>query len=101
MTMPVSRYFIDGRLVTEYGPRNSYRMKDYHRMDLSITYKGKQTKRFRSYWNFSVYNLYNRANPYFIYFMEDGNLREGNLKITPYQVSLFPILPSISWNFEF
>ncbi len=101
MTMPVSRYFIDGRLVTEYGPRNSFRMPAYHRMDLSITLKAKETKRFKSYWNLSIYNLYNRSNPYFIYFQEEGNIYEGNLKITPYQVSLFPILPSISWNFEF
>ncbi|MBN2668651.1 MAG: TonB-dependent receptor [Bacteroidales bacterium] len=101
MTMPVSRYFIDGRLVTEYGPRNSYRMNDYHRLDLSITFKAKEIKKFKSYWNLSIYNVYNRSNPYFIYFEEDGSLYEGNLKITPYQVSLFPILPSISWNFEF
>ncbi len=101
MTMPVSRYFIDGKLVTEYGDRNSYRMNNYHRLDLSITFKGKQTKKFKSYWNLSIYNVYNRSNPYFIYFEEEGNLFEGNLKITPYQVSLFPILPSISWNFEF
>lgn len=101
MTMPVSRYFVDGRLVTEYGDRNSYRMNNFHRLDLSVTLKGKQTKKFKSYWNFSIYNAYNRANPYFIYFEEQGSLFEGDLKITPYQVSLFPILPSISWNFEF
>lgn len=101
MTMPVSRYFVDGSLVTEYGDRNSYRMNDFHRLDLSITLKGKQSKKFKSYWNLSIYNVYNRSNPYFIYFEEEGNLFEGNLKITPYQVSLFPILPSISWNFEF
>lgn len=101
MTMPVSRYFINGQLVTEYGDRNSYRMADYHRLDLSITLKGKQTKKFRSFWNLSIYNVYNRSNPYFIYFDQDGSLYDGNLQITPYQVSLFPILPSLSWNFEF
>ncbi len=101
MTMPVSRYFINGQLVTEYGNRNSYRMRDYHRLDLSITLKGKQTKKFKSYWNLSIYNAYNRSNPYFIYFDQEGSLYDGNLRITPYQVSLFPILPSLSWNFEF
>ncbi len=101
MTMPISRYFIDGQLVTEYGNRNSYRMNNYHRLDLSLTLKGLQTKKIKSFWNLSIYNVYNRSNPYFIYFEEEGNIFEGNLKITPYQVSLFPILPSISWNFEF
>ena len=101
MTMPVSRYFVDGRIVTEYGNRNSYRMSDYHRMDISITLKGKQTKKFKSSWNFSVYNVYNRSNPYFIYFDQEGSIIEGDLNITAYQVSLFSILPSITWNFEF
>ena len=101
MTMPVSRYFVDGRIVTEYGNRNSYRMDDFHRLDLSVTLKGKQTKKFKSFWNFSIYNVYNRSNPYFIYFDQEGSIMEGDLKITPYQVSLFSILPSITWNFEF
>jgi hypothetical protein len=101
MTMPVSRYYVDGRIVTEYGDRNSYRMDDYHRLDISINFKGKQTKKFKSSWNLSVYNVYNRSNPYFIYFEKDGSIIEGNLKITPYQISLFSILPSITWNFEF
>jgi len=101
MTMPVSRYFINGQLITEYGDRNSYRMRDYHRLDISITRKGKQTSKFKSYWNLSIYNVYNRSNPYFIYFDQEGSLYDGDLKITPYQVSLFPILPSLSWNFEF
>ena len=101
MTMPISRYFINGQLITEYGNRNSYRMQNYHRLDLSITLKGKETKKFKSYWNLSIYNVYNRSNPYFIYFGQEGSLYDGDLKITPYQVSLFPILPSLSWNFEF
>jgi hypothetical protein len=101
MTMPISRYFIGGKMVTEYGARNSYRMNSYHRLDISVTLKGRPYKRFKSFWNFSIYNVYNRQNPYFIYFGQEGSLYDGNLKITPYQVSLFPIIPSISWNFEF
>ena len=50
---------------------------------------------------FSVYNLYNRANPYFLFFDNEGDLLQGNLEIQAKQVSLFPILPSISWNFSF
>jgi hypothetical protein len=58
-----------------------------------------EKKKFISSWNFSVYNLYNRMNPYFIYFgAEQVN---GGFQITARQVSLFPILPSITWNFEF
>lgn len=116
ITLPVQRYFVEGRLVDIYGDRNSFRMAPYHRADISCTVHGKETKlrrdpdtgemvekkkRIKSNWNFSVYNLYNRMNPYFIYFGNDGELSQGRLEIKAYQVSLFPILPSVTWNFEF
>ena len=102
-TIPVSRYMIDGRLSVEYGQRNSYRMAAYHRADVSVTWEpgALKKKRFKSTWIFAVYNLYNRYNPYFIYFDDDGSIQEGDYKVTALQVSLFPILPSITWNFKF
>jgi hypothetical protein len=54
-----------------------------------------------SSWVLSVYNVYNRHNPYFIYFEDEGNIYDGTLKITAKQVSLFPVIPSITWNFKF
>jgi len=103
MTLPIGRYLIDNRIVVEYMPRNGYRMAPYHRMDVSLTYtpKYKEGKRVHSSWNLSVYNVYNRANPYFIYFDYTGSIQEGDLVTSAYQVSLFPILPSITWNFNF
>lgn len=107
ITLPVARYFYENRIVDVYGPRNGYRMAPYHRADISLTLHPKKKMkdgkppRFTSSWNFAVYNLYNRRNPYFIYFGTDGNLNSGTLQIKAYQVSLFPILPSITWNFEF
>ena len=101
LTLPVQRYIFEGNLVNVYGERNSYRMPPYHRMDISATRKGKESKRFKSSWNFSIFNVYNRANPFFIYFDNEGNISEGTLKISAKQVSLFPILPSATWNFSF
>ena len=104
LTPVLDRYVLDGRIYSEYGDRNSYRMPAYHRMDISATYtKNKPNKRFNSSWNFSIYNLYNRANPYFIYFdvEGEGNLADGDLQSKALQVSLFPIIPSITWNFNF
>jgi hypothetical protein len=116
ITLPVQRYFIEGQVVNVFGDRNDFRMEPYHRADLSVTYypskfkvrKDRQTgeeisreRKFFSSWTLSVYNFYNRQNPYFIYFGNDGNLNEGTLEIKAYQVSLFPILPSITWNFKF
>ena len=100
---PVERlYFIDRNLVQEYGERNSARLNDYHRLDLSLIYTpgvGKE-KDFSSSWAFSIYNVYNRQNPFFIYYSLDSNLSGGNAKATAYQVSLFPVIPSLTWNFE-
>lgn len=100
-TLPVGRYMLDGELTSEYGKRNSYRMAPYHRLDLSATYVNKKTERWESSWNFSIYNVYNRKNPYFIYLYNEGNVKEGTFTTKAKQVSLFPILPSVTWNFKF
>jgi outer membrane receptor for ferrienterochelin and colicin len=100
-TLPVARYTINGEIIEEYGPRNSYRMDPYHRLDLSVTWVTKQTGKYESSWNFSVYNVYNRKNPYFIYFDYDGNAADGTFQTKAKQVSLFPVLPAVSWNFKF
>ena len=107
-TLPVARYayrigfdqkenkpiftFID-----VYDKVNSFRLPDYHRADISATYISKKTQKWESSWNFSIYNVYNRANPYFIYFLPDID----KLEVKAYMVYLFPILPSVSWNFKF
>ncbi len=103
LTLPIGRYLIDNTIVVEYMPRNSYRMVSYHRMDISLNYEPNKNKnkRFHSSWNFSVYNVYNRKNPYFIYFDTEGTIQQGDMTTAAYQVSLFPILPSITWNFKF
>jgi len=103
-TMPVSRYIIGGNIVSEYGPRNGFRMPAYHRADLSLTWypkSKKKTRRIEESWNFSIYNLYNRRNPYFIYFDVEGDILSGSATVTAKQVSIFSILPSVTWNFKF
>jgi hypothetical protein len=100
-TMPVGRYIIQGNLVNEYGNVNNFRMPAYHRLDLSATRTRITPKGNVSSWNFSIYNVYNRANPFYIYFEATGNLEEYRLDIEPVMMSLFPIIPSVSWRFEF
>ncbi|MCO5248053.1 MAG: TonB-dependent receptor [Chitinophagales bacterium] len=102
-TLPIEKYLVDFVLVTGYGERNAFRIPAYHRMDLSLTYKPnkKPEKRFKSEYNFSIYNVYNRKNTYFIYYKQDGDLLLGNLKTKAVSVSLFPIIPSFTWNFKF
>jgi hypothetical protein len=112
ITLPVERYFYENQIIDVYGARNSFRMAPYHRADISATWHLRNRHRdltdaperkskFKSSLNFSIYNLYNRKNPYFIYFGTEGQLQTGVFQVKAYQVSLFPILPSLTWNFEF
>ena len=101
ITIPVRRYVIEGNIVSEYGDRNGYRMPAYHRADISATWQGKKTKKFESSWTFAIYNVYNHKNPYFIYFDNTGDIEKGTLDVQAKQVSLFPMLPSVTWNFKF
>ena len=116
VTLPVSRYFIENRLVSNYADRNSFRMKPYHRLDLSATLHGrdnkevtdpltgevvKRKKKITSDWTFAIFNVYSRLNPYFYYFEPEGSVSANSFGLTAKQVSLFPILPSVTWNFKF
>ncbi|WP_170234047.1 TonB-dependent receptor plug domain-containing protein [Segetibacter aerophilus] len=85
--------------INQYSKVNDYRMEAYHRMDIAFTYtpKPNSTKRFKSSWNFSIYNLYNRANPYFLYLEVDDDKKIVQGK----KVYLFPTVPSVTWNFKF
>lgn len=96
VTFPVGKYFVDGSLVNLYGDRNSERMPDYHRLDLGATYIMKDTDKFYSDLNFSIYNVYDRKNAYSIDFELDGN---GNTQAN--KLALFGIVPSVTWNFNF
>lgn len=102
-SLPQRFYVINGVLTQEYSRINQYRLEPYHRLDLSATYTPtpKPGKRLQSYWVFSIYNACSRANPYFIYFNQEGSPYDGSLKVQAKQVSLFPILPSVTWNFRF
>ncbi len=85
--------------VDQYDKVNAYRMPSYNRLDIAFTYtpKPESTKRFKSSWNFGVYNVYNRANPYFIYF----DVNEDERAVRGKMAYLFPIVPSVTWNFSF
>jgi len=102
-SLPERFYLVEGVLTQEYSRINQYRLPSYHRLDISATYtpKPKPGKKLSSNWVFSIYNLYSRKNPYFIYYDQTGSAYNGSLKVEALQVSLFPILPSVTWNFKF
>ena len=78
-----------------YGERNGYRMNPTHRLDLGISFI-RQVKRGETRWMVSVYNAYNRKNPYFVTVEQDQYGRHRFM-----QYSLFPFLPSVSYQFKF
>lgn len=94
----VASYFQNNRTVDNYGAeKNSFRAEAYHRFDLSIQFH-KQKKHHERTWEVSVYNLYNRRNPYFYKLERDTNQPE---RIGLFRYSVFPIVPSVSYNFTF
>ncbi|MFM2268618.1 MAG: hypothetical protein RL757_2059 [Bacteroidota bacterium] len=101
---PLLRLFlINQTFQRDYGSRNSARYSDYHRFDFAATFtpKPNSKKPFTSTWTFSVYNTYNRLNPFFVYYNIQSDLQAGTAKATALKVTLFPVIPSITWNFKF
>ncbi len=98
VTFPSGKYVINNRTIFSYPARNSDRLPEYHRLDLSATLEGKPNKKLKSSWSFGIYNLYNRQNAYTIDFREDpyNSARTQAVKTT-----LFGIIPSVTWNFKF
>ncbi len=97
-TFPSGKYEMEGTQVNLYTERNGYRMPDYHRLDLSVTYFMKKRKKFESNLVFSVYNLYARENAYSIEFRQNPDNPEVSEAV---QLSLFKAVPSITYNFKF
>ncbi len=98
ITYPVGKYSYDGSEYVLYSERNQFRIPDYFRLDLSFNLEGnhKLNKIGHSFWNFSVYNVLGRNNPYSVYFVtEDGEIKGK-------QASIFAVpVPTISYNFKF
>jgi TonB dependent receptor/CarboxypepD_reg-like domain/TonB-dependent Receptor Plug Domain len=85
---------VNGR---DYGPeKNSFRAEPYHRLDFAVQFH-KQKKHHERIWEFSVYNLYNRRNPFFYNIETKKNTTETVL----YRYSVFPLVPSFSYSFRF
>ena len=100
VTFPTGRAIIGNAIIPIYSNRNAYRMPDYHRLDLSVTLKGKEKpgKKWHGEWNLSVYNAYNRHNSWSINFTEDSN----NPNVTYAEKTyLFSIIPALTYNFKF
>ena len=109
ITFATSRFEQQGYVVPHNGldVRNNVRIPSYHRLDLSATLKGRKKKegdRWVGDWVFSVYNVYNRRNPFSIYFRQNADrvLTDQPASTEAIQLSVIgSFIPSISYNFKF
>ena len=105
VTLPVVKYAGTERQERRYAPfveryqyseRNGYRMRPFHRLDVSVSFK-KQTRWGERSWVVGAYNAYSRRNPFYLYVEQENPTFISKLR----QVSLFPIIPSVSYQFTF
>ncbi len=100
ITYPVARMEVGRIIIPVYSKRNEYRMPEYHRLDVSLTWKPKHkpNRTWTSEWNFSVYNLYGHKNAWSINFVGDS---DQPYKTKAEMTYLFTFVPSITYNFKF
>lgn len=86
---------LEGDNLQYISSRNNYRMPPYHRLDLGINFNKKFKRGGVSTWNISIYNVYNNQNPFMLFV--DSEQNRTVLK----QLSIFPIMPSVSYSYKF
>ena len=85
----------------DYGERNNFRAEAFHRMDVGVQFHKIMKKGHERTWEFSIYNLYNRKNPYFYSFSNTYNNRDQSTTRSLTRYSLLGIIPSLSYSFKF
>jgi len=99
ITVPARKYLVQNRVVVlDYSARNAYRVPDYHRLDFSyaLAQGFRKSKKFKTSWVFSIYNLYSRRNAYSVFLEQESS---GPTKIKRLAV-LGSAFPSLTFNFE-
>ncbi len=100
-TLPVAVYTdASGREIEVYTNRNSFRMPAYHRMDIGLKWT-KQKKHYERAWLVNIYNVYNRLNAFYIYRDTEYDAATQTERHIFTKITLFPIIPSVSYQFKF
>jgi len=104
-TYPESVIPVYNNPVIVYSDRNKYRLRDYHRLDLSLIWDTSLRKKrwFYSNWVFSIYNVYGRNNVYSTYYKKDiPTAKNDYKKFALYELSIIGTpIPSITYNIRF
>lgn len=98
---PVAKYDVQGNTIYLYSTRNSDRIPDYHRLDVSMTYDFKKNdrKKVKQSLNFSIYNVYARRNSYSVTFRQNAD-RPSVSEATRLSI-IGTLIPSVTYNFNF
>ena len=99
ITYPVDQYEFMGTRVPNYGKRNGQRLPFYHRLDIAATLTPTKNseRKLQGSWVFGIYNVYNRRNAATISFKQDRATGENQA----YRLSIFGIVPSVTYNIQF
>ncbi|MDP4281703.1 MAG: TonB-dependent receptor [Bacteroidota bacterium] len=111
VTTPIGFFYNNGYTIPVYGSRNNDRLPDYHRLDISVTYRfNKPESRFKHSLVVTLYNAYGRNNPFSVSFnkvmKDDGSFivpsdMNGKDERVPTLISVAGIVPSINYQFKF
>lgn len=110
ISLPVSSYqvdkgdvseAIDGYTAYNYDEKNSFRMRAYHRLDLAVQFHKNKGKNMKRTWEIGVYNAYSRRNPFFYSIRSEYSGSSSARKNVLEQYSIFPIIPSVTYNLKF
>ncbi|MCB0850752.1 MAG: TonB-dependent receptor, partial [Bacteroidetes bacterium] len=105
--LPAGSFQLGNAIIPLYEGRNSSRLPDYHRLDISASIKNRQNKsqRWKSNWVIGIQNVYNRKNALSIDILPYRDPSSGNVpddtEVAAYKTYIFGLIPSISYNFEF
>jgi len=105
VTLPELKYDYDGRQYVYYSDRNKYRLSDYHRLDIAITFDEtlKLKQKWRGSWTLSIINLYGQKNPYSIFYKSTSSLEsQFNQSVNLYKMFIIERpMPTFTYNFTF
>jgi hypothetical protein len=98
---PVAKYQVQNNAIYYYADRNSNRIPDYHRLDVSLTYDFRKNdhRRYKQSLNFSVYNVYARRNAYSVTFKQNAD--NPNITEATRLSIIGSVIPSIIYNFTY
>jgi len=98
-TFPNGQYQYNGIVVPTFEKRNSSRLQAFHHLDLSatLTPSKNQGRNWQGEWVFSIYNLYDRKNAASVSFRENTNIGKNEAV----KLSIFGIIPAVTYNFKF